>query len=108
MALVDGWTLMLGTARLLLLFRRISRVKCTSELSLKAGRDRSRQVVEPEPGGEINRAERGVDADSRRRVRDLKVPAYTQAEADRAAGLGVDNKQRGVEDVVKKMDETKV
>ena len=46
--------------------------------------------------------------DCRRRVRDLKVPAYTQAEADRAAGLGVDNKQRGVEDVVKKMDETKV
>lgn len=62
------------------------------------------------------RATRAFDAsgsteqitDCRRRVRDLKVPAYTQAEADRAAGLGVDNKQRGVEDVVKKMDETKV
>lgn len=41
---------------------------------------------------------------SRRRIRDLKVPAYTVAESERAAGLGVDNKQRGVEDVVKRME----
>jgi hypothetical protein len=37
-------------------------------------------------------------------MRDLKVPAYTIREAEQAAGLGVDNKQRGVEDVVKRME----
>lgn len=40
----------------------------------------------------------------RRRVRDLKDPAYTRKEAETAAGLGVDNKQRGVEEVVKKFE----
>ncbi|KAK8865611.1 hypothetical protein IAR55_000755 [Kwoniella newhampshirensis] len=40
----------------------------------------------------------------RRRLKELKEPAYTLAEAERAAGLGVDNKQRGVEEVVKQME----
>lgn len=40
----------------------------------------------------------------RRRLKELRDPAYTLSEAERAAGLGVDNKQRGVEEVVKKME----
>ena len=37
-------------------------------------------------------------------MKELRQPAYTQREAERAAGLGVDNRQRGVEEVVKKME----
>lgn len=37
-------------------------------------------------------------------MRDLKVPAYTVRESEQAAGLGIDNKQRGVEEVVKRME----
>lgn len=40
----------------------------------------------------------------RRRLKNLRDPAYTVEESQRAAGLGVDNKQRGVEDVVKRME----
>ncbi|WVQ85719.1 hypothetical protein IAT38_007885 [Cryptococcus sp. DSM 104549] len=40
----------------------------------------------------------------RRRMKELKEPAYTVAESERAAGLGSDNRQRGVEEVVKKME----
>ncbi|KAK4683785.1 bud site selection protein 20, partial [Tremellales sp. Uapishka_1] len=38
----------------------------------------------------------------RRRLKELKEPAYTVEESK--AGLGVDNKQRGVEEVVKRME----
>jgi hypothetical protein len=38
----------------------------------------------------------------RRRLKELRDPAYTVAESK--AGLGVDNKQRGVEEVVKKIE----
>lgn len=41
----------------------------------------------------------------RRRLKELKEPAYTGREAEQAAGLGVDNRQRGVEDVVKRMED---
>nr|ODO02657.1 bud site selection protein 20 [Cryptococcus depauperatus CBS 7855] len=41
----------------------------------------------------------------RRQLKQLKQGAYTVAESERAAGLGVDNKQRGVEEVVKKFTE---
>lgn len=37
-------------------------------------------------------------------MKDLKVPAYTGREAEASAGLGVDNRQRGVEEVVKRME----
>ena len=40
----------------------------------------------------------------KRRLKELKQPAYTLREAEQSAGLGVDNRQRGVEDVVKKME----
>ena len=40
----------------------------------------------------------------RRRLKEIKQPAYTLREAEKSAGLGVDNKQRGVEEVVKKME----
>lgn len=40
----------------------------------------------------------------RRRLKELKAPAYTAEESERAAGLGVDNRQRGVEDVVRRME----
>ncbi|KAL7423575.1 hypothetical protein Q5752_001155 [Cryptotrichosporon argae] len=40
----------------------------------------------------------------KRRLKELRDPAYTREEAERAAGLGVDNRQRGVEDVVKRME----
>lgn len=41
---------------------------------------------------------------NRRRLKELKEPAYTGREAEQSAGLGVDNRQRGVEDVVKRME----
>jgi bud site selection protein 20 len=45
------------------------------------------------------------NADSpRRRLKELRDPAYTVAESERSAGLGVDNKQRGVEEVVRRME----
>jgi len=34
----------------------------------------------------------------------LRDPAYTLKEAEKAVGLGVDNRQRGVEEVVKRME----
>lgn len=38
-------------------------------------------------------------------MRDLKDPAYTVKEAEKAAGMGsADNKQRGVEEVVKRFE----
>ncbi|GFZ43364.1 Bud site selection protein 20 [Saitozyma sp. JCM 24511] len=40
----------------------------------------------------------------KRRLKELREPAYTIAESERAAGLGVDNRQRGVEEVVKRME----
>ncbi len=40
----------------------------------------------------------------RRRLKELRDPAYTLEESQRAAGLGVDNKQRGVEEVVRRLD----
>ncbi|WRT65974.1 uncharacterized protein IL334_002925 [Kwoniella shivajii] len=40
----------------------------------------------------------------KRRLKELKEPAYTLTEAEKAAGLGQDNTQRGVEDVVKKFE----
>ncbi len=40
----------------------------------------------------------------RRRLKELKDPAYNLKEAERAAGLGTDNKQRGVEELVKKVE----
>ncbi|ORX34135.1 putative bud site selection-related protein [Kockovaella imperatae] len=40
----------------------------------------------------------------KRRLKDLKDPAYTLREAEQSAGLGVDNRQRGVEEVVKRME----
>jgi hypothetical protein len=40
----------------------------------------------------------------RRRLKELKEPAYTVEESRTAAGLGVDNKQRGVEEVVKRLE----
>jgi bud site selection protein 20 len=42
--------------------------------------------------------------DGRRRLKELRDPAYTLSEAERAAGLGVDNKQRGVEELVKRVE----
>ncbi|TYJ55762.1 hypothetical protein B9479_003539 [Cryptococcus floricola] len=40
----------------------------------------------------------------RRRLKDLKEPAYTIGESERAAGLGSDDKQKGVDDVIKKFE----
>ena len=40
----------------------------------------------------------------RRRLKELRDPAYTAAEAERAAGLGVDSKQRGIEEIVKRLE----
>jgi hypothetical protein len=40
----------------------------------------------------------------RRRLKELRDPAYTRVEAEASAGLGVDNRQRGVEEVVKRME----
>ncbi|WVQ71281.1 hypothetical protein IAR50_000807 [Cryptococcus sp. DSM 104548] len=40
----------------------------------------------------------------RRRLKELKEPAYTIAESERAAGLGSDDKQKGVDDVIKKFE----
>ncbi|KAE8540243.1 hypothetical protein D1P53_004183 [Cryptococcus gattii VGV] len=40
----------------------------------------------------------------KRRLKELKEGAYTVGESERAAGLGTDNKQRGVEDVIKRFD----
>lgn len=37
-------------------------------------------------------------------MKELKEGAYTVDESERAAGLGTDNKQRGVEDVIKRFD----
>lgn len=41
---------------------------------------------------------------NRRRLKNLRDPAYTVEESQRAAGLGVDNKQRGVEDLSKRVE----
>lgn len=40
----------------------------------------------------------------KRRLKELKEGAYTQEEAERAAGLTTDNKQRGVEEVVRRFE----
>ncbi|EIW72703.1 hypothetical protein TREMEDRAFT_19744, partial [Tremella mesenterica DSM 1558] len=40
----------------------------------------------------------------KRRLRELKQPAYTVEESQQAAGLGVDKRQRGVEEVVRRME----
>lgn len=40
----------------------------------------------------------------RRRLKELKEGAYTVEESERAAGLGVDNRQRGVEEVVRRFE----
>ncbi|KAK1927901.1 bud site selection-related protein [Papiliotrema laurentii] len=40
----------------------------------------------------------------KRRLKELRDPAYTLSEAERAAGLGVDNKQRGVEELVRRVE----
>ncbi|WVR05594.1 hypothetical protein IAU60_002613 [Kwoniella sp. DSM 27419] len=40
----------------------------------------------------------------RRRLKELRDPAYNITEAERAAGLGTDNRQRGVEEISKKME----
>jgi bud site selection protein 20 len=37
-------------------------------------------------------------------MKELRDPAFTQKEAEKAVGLGVDNRQRGVEEVVKRME----
>lgn len=37
-------------------------------------------------------------------MKELRDPAYTLTEAERAAGLGTDNRQRGVEEVVKRTE----
>jgi hypothetical protein len=42
---------------------------------------------------------RNFNADNRRRLRELKEPAYTGVEYEKK-----DNRQRGVEEVVKKME----
>ncbi|CAD6588107.1 MAG: Bud site selection protein 20 [Tremellales sp. Tagirdzhanova-0007] len=41
---------------------------------------------------------------ARRRLKELREPAYTVGEAERAAGLGTDNRQRGVEEVDKRLE----
>ena len=41
----------------------------------------------------------------RRRLKELKFGSYTKEEAERTAGRGVDNKQRGVEPIVLKKKE---
>jgi bud site selection protein 20 len=41
----------------------------------------------------------------RRRLKELRDPAYTVEEAYRAGGVGVDNRQRGVEELVSKMED---
>ncbi|WVQ96984.1 hypothetical protein IAU59_004093 [Kwoniella sp. CBS 9459] len=40
----------------------------------------------------------------KRRLKELRDPAYTVAESERAAGMGTDNRQRGVEDISKQME----
>ncbi|WWC88169.1 uncharacterized protein L201_003074 [Kwoniella dendrophila CBS 6074] len=40
----------------------------------------------------------------KRRLKELRDPAYTLTEAEKAAGLGQDNRQRGVEEVVKRFE----
>ncbi|ODN84052.1 hypothetical protein, variant [Cryptococcus amylolentus CBS 6039] len=40
----------------------------------------------------------------RRRLKELKEPAYTIGESERAAGLGTDDKQKGVDDVIRKFE----
>jgi bud site selection protein 20 len=40
----------------------------------------------------------------KRRLKELRDPAYTVEESERAAGRGVDNRQRGVEDVVRRFE----
>ena len=41
-------------------------------------------------------------ADRRRRLKELREPAYTVDEAERSAGLGKDDRQRGVEEIVRR------
>jgi hypothetical protein len=47
---------------------------------------------------------------TRRRLKELKFGAYSTEEAERVAGRGVDNKQRGVEPIVshKKEEEDEI
>lgn len=44
----------------------------------------------------------------KRRLKQLKEGAYTVEESERAAGLGVDNRQRGVEEVVRRFEGAEV
>jgi hypothetical protein len=41
----------------------------------------------------------------RRRLKELKFGAYSTEEAERVAGRGVDNKQRGIEPIVSRKKE---
>ncbi|ODN84051.1 hypothetical protein L202_00078 [Cryptococcus amylolentus CBS 6039] len=52
----------------------------------------------------IPRSCRSLLTESRRRLKELKEPAYTIGESERAAGLGTDDKQKGVDDVIRKFE----